>query len=151
LEDVLAERGWIQPADRPHVAYLVERQLQKHADDARAALTHLPLVAREGLEALEGLDTEKTIPGPRPAAGNRDVDGPSAAPAAGAGYAFTSLHATGGIGRVWRARDRQLDREVALKELRPERAGDGKTAARFVREARLTGQLEHPGIVPVYE
>jgi PAS domain S-box-containing protein len=66
-------------------------------------------------------------------------------------YAFTTLHATGGMGRVWRARDRQLDREVALKELRPEHAGNSKTAARFVREARLTGQLEHPGIVPLYE
>src|SRR5262249_56148372 len=40
---------------------------------------------------------------------------------------------------------------VALKELRPEQAGDPELAARFLREARLTGRLEHPGIVPVYE
>src|SRR5438105_1891936 len=54
-------------------------------------------------------------------------------------------------GRLWLARDRFLDREVALKELLPERAAFAKLAARFVREARLTGRLEHPGIVPVYE
>jgi PAS domain S-box-containing protein len=72
---------------------------------------------------------------------------------AGAGprYGFTSIHATGGIGRIWLARDHQLAREVAIKELLPENAGDVKTVARFLREARLTGQLEHPGIVPVYE
>src|SRR5882672_12644867 len=66
-------------------------------------------------------------------------------------YVFTGLHATGGIGRVWLAHDRQLDREVAIKELIPENAGDAKVAARFIREAYLTGQLEHPGVVPVYE
>jgi PAS domain S-box-containing protein len=66
-------------------------------------------------------------------------------------YVLTDLHATGGIGRVWLARDRQLDREVAIKELFPENAGNATIAARFVREAQLTGQLEHPGVVPVYE
>jgi len=69
----------------------------------------------------------------------------------GTRYAFTRIHAAGGIGRIWLARDRQLDRDVAIKELLPENAGQVKTVARFLREARLTGQLEHPGIVPVYE
>jgi serine/threonine-protein kinase len=66
-------------------------------------------------------------------------------------YGFTRIHATGGIGRIWLARDHQLDRDVAVKELLPENAGQVKTVARFLREARLTGQLEHPSIVPVYE
>jgi WD40 repeat protein/serine/threonine protein kinase len=57
----------------------------------------------------------------------------------------------GGIGQVWVARDAELDREVALKELRPERASDPSMVARFLREARVTGRLEHPGIAPVYE
>jgi PAS domain S-box-containing protein len=66
-------------------------------------------------------------------------------------YAFTRIHAAGGIGRIWLARDHHLDRDVAIKELLPDNAGHDKTVARFLREARLTGQLEHPGIVPVYE
>ncbi len=70
---------------------------------------------------------------------------------AGTRYGFTKIHAAGGIGRIWLARDRDLDRDVAIKELLPENAGHMKTVARFLREARLTGQLEHPGIVPVYE
>lgn len=64
----------------------------------------------------------------------------------------------GGIGRVLVVRDAHLSREVALKELlsRPAAgsAGSGRDAlvlTRFLREARITGQLEHPGIVPVYE
>lgn len=67
----------------------------------------------------------------------------------------------GGIGRVLIAHDAHLGREVALKELltQPQtqathRSGDPRSsiqAARFLREARLTGQLEHPNIVPVYE
>src|SRR5262249_32323812 len=55
------------------------------------------------------------------------------------------------IGRVWKAEDRALGRVVALKELRPERAADDIVRSRFLQEARITGQLEHPGIVPVYE
>ena len=62
----------------------------------------------------------------------------------------------GGIGRVMIAFDRHLGRDVAVKELLPaaypkhpdDTAGD---LARFLREARITGQLEHPSIVPVYE
>src|SRR5262249_33700626 len=72
-------------------------------------------------------------------------------PAPGRRYTLTRLHATGGIGRVWLAYDSDLGREVALKELRPERTEDRGVAERFLHEARITGQLEHPGIVPVYE
>lgn len=66
-------------------------------------------------------------------------------------YTITRLHAKGGIGQVWLARDAALGREVALKELRPERAESRDLTNRFLVEARVTGQLEHPGIVPIYE
>jgi hypothetical protein len=66
-------------------------------------------------------------------------------------YVLNCLHATGGVGRVWMAHDAQMGRDVALKELRPELAGDAGFRDRFLREARITGRLEHPGIVPVYE
>ena len=61
------------------------------------------------------------------------------------------LHAEGGIGQVWLARDTQLNRDVAMKTLRPELLKHGRVRSRFLQEAQITGQLEHPGIVPVYE
>src|SRR5262249_33274867 len=66
-------------------------------------------------------------------------------------YTLNRLHAQGGIGQVWLARDPVLGRDVALKELRPDRADNPLIETRFVHEAQVTGQLEHPGIVPVYE
>jgi serine/threonine protein kinase/tetratricopeptide (TPR) repeat protein len=66
-------------------------------------------------------------------------------------YTRSKLHAQGGIGKVWLAKDLSLNRDVALKELRPDRLRNPRVWARFVEEARITGQLEHPGIVPIYE
>src|SRR5262249_15391460 len=66
-------------------------------------------------------------------------------------YTLTRLHAQGGLGRVWLAADGDLGRQVALKELRPERGTARTRAARFREEAKVTGQLQPPGIVPVYD
>lgn len=66
-------------------------------------------------------------------------------------YQLQALHAQGGIGQVWQARDGQLGRVVALKELRPENQDHAGLRRRFLMEAQITGQLNHPGIVPVHE
>ncbi len=59
-------------------------------------------------------------------------------------------HARGGLGAVFVALDSELDREVAIKQLLDDRADDRASRSRFLIEARITGGLEHPGIVPVY-
>lgn len=59
-------------------------------------------------------------------------------------------YAKGGLGEVILARDLELEREVALKRIQPHRADDRNSRLRFIREAIITGKLEHPGIVPVY-
>lgn len=65
------------------------------------------------------------------------------------GYRVESEIARGGMGRVLAARDLTLDREVAIKVLLPGQHAPA-AAARFVREAKITAQLPHPGIPPVY-
>ena len=57
----------------------------------------------------------------------------------------------GGMGVVHECRDRRIGRDVALKMVRSEHAARGDSAARFLREACVQGQLEHPAIVPVYD
>jgi hypothetical protein len=66
-------------------------------------------------------------------------------------YEITAPIATGGMGEVWRARDRVLDREVAAKVLRSEFTGDPSFVARFRNEARHTAALSHPNIASVYD
>src|SRR2546428_3123339 len=56
----------------------------------------------------------------------------------------------GGLGKVFVARDTELNREVAVKEIKEPPADNPESRARFLREAEITGGLEHPGIVPVY-
>lgn len=59
-------------------------------------------------------------------------------------------HAHGGLGSVSVACDNELNREVALKEMRAKFADDPNSRQRFLQEAEITGRLEHPSIVPVY-
>jgi len=62
-------------------------------------------------------------------------------------YETRYLLGEGGMGQVLVAKDRQIGRDIALKRMLETR----RDGARFVREARIQGQLEHPAIVPVYD
>ena len=63
--------------------------------------------------------------------------------------AFVRELAAGGMGRVLLARQSSLDREVAIKTVRPELASPAYEHA-LLEESRITGSLEHPNIVPVH-
>ncbi|MHC4453020.1 MAG: protein kinase domain-containing protein, partial [Planctomycetota bacterium] len=65
-------------------------------------------------------------------------------------YHIAGEIARGGVGVVYKARDKDLGRDVALKMLRTEHHGNRDVFARFVEEAQIGAQLQHPGIVPVY-
>ena len=58
--------------------------------------------------------------------------------------------ARGGMSLVYLARERRLDRPVAIKVLHPDLARDGANRDRFLREARTVAQLTHPNIVPIF-
>jgi hypothetical protein len=66
-------------------------------------------------------------------------------------YEIASPLGAGGMGEVYRARDTRLDRDVALKILRSEIAGDSDRRARFEREAKTVAALSHPNIVALFE
>ncbi|MEU9302598.1 serine/threonine-protein kinase [Streptomyces sp. NPDC048269] len=71
-------------------------------------------------------------------------------------YRLASILGQGGMGQVWTAYDKRLDRRVAVKLLRPDKvAGPGTVAEelrrRFVRECRVTAQVDHPGLVTVHD
>ena len=68
----------------------------------------------------------------------------------GTRYELMGVLGRGGMSTVFRARDRELDREVALKVMTAGPAGDG-TVARLRNEARVLARLEHPGLVPVHD
>lgn len=64
---------------------------------------------------------------------------------------ITGILGVGGMGTVYKARQTKLDREVALKIIRPESAQDAAFAERFNREARTLAKLNHPNIVGVHD
>ncbi len=66
-------------------------------------------------------------------------------------YELRALLGRGGMGEVYEAVDRQLNRTVAVKILHPELAADRRFPARFRREARTVASLSHPGIVAVHD
>ncbi len=77
-------------------------------------------------------------------------------------YRYIKEHARGGMGRILTVWDNRMGREVALKELLPDRIDRAREKGnspksghriigRFLQEAQITGRLQHPSIIPVYE
>ncbi|MGK5642283.1 serine/threonine-protein kinase, partial [Streptomyces sp. URMC 126] len=70
-------------------------------------------------------------------------------------YELATVIGQGGMGQVWTGYDRRLDRRVAVKLLRPDRMagtdGGDELRRRFVRECRVTAQVDHPGLVTVHD
>jgi tetratricopeptide (TPR) repeat protein/precorrin-6B methylase 2 len=94
-------------------------------------------------------DTENfNGPGPvvRPGSDEMPVDGPRAGR-----LQLLGEIARGGMGAVLKGRDNDLGRDLAVKVLLEKHAEDPGLLRRFVEEAQIAGQLQHPGVVPVYE
>ncbi|MDQ0775144.1 serine/threonine protein kinase [Streptomyces aurantiacus] len=69
-------------------------------------------------------------------------------------YELSTLIGQGGMGQVWTAYDQRLDRRVAVKLLRPDKVAGHEAEElrrRFVRECRVTAQVDHPGLVTVHD
>ena len=66
-------------------------------------------------------------------------------------YQLVGELARGGMGAIFQGRDLELGRDLAVKVIREEHRDDPEMVRRFVEEAQIGGQLQHPGIVPVHE
>jgi serine/threonine protein kinase len=67
------------------------------------------------------------------------------------GYRIEAMAGRGGMGLVYRARQRRPDRTVAIKVIAPDLAADPAFRARFEQESATAAEIEHPNVIPVYE
>jgi serine/threonine-protein kinase len=152
LAEILSDHQWLTDEDRFHLEYLIGRKLEKCSGDLQATLADSAGDrVREVLIEIDNPVIQQTLSKLSLARGRHPPPTIAYEPASRERYTITRLHARGGIGQIWLARDTDLGRDVALKELRAERSDNPEVWARFLEEAQITGQLEHPGIVPVYE
>jgi serine/threonine-protein kinase len=152
IADLLVRQGWLTPEDCADVERLLDRKLKQHGGDVQASLAEAAGPgARSALSTVGDADVASSLAGltgpyvPSPPAGAGD-----GCDAAGRNVLYEEI-GRGGIGRVLRGRDPQLRRDLAVKVLRDEYRDDANVQRRFVEEAQIGGQLQHPGLVPVYE
>jgi tetratricopeptide (TPR) repeat protein len=149
LAELLQERGVLTPAQRQALELVAAEHLKAHGDNAQKSLAAvgMPETLNGKLESLADADLHASVA----AVGATLTTTAEERPAEeGLRYRVLRAHAQGGLGVVSVARDAELGREVAFKEIQARYAEDATLRGRFMREAEITGGLEHPGIVPVY-
>jgi len=120
-------------------ACLASPEFQTSADSSSAARDWAPTKGA----------TEAAWPQPSPSVAKKPQT--SQRPQLEDRYQLLDNFARGGLGNIWRAKDSIIHREIAFKELLPKALKNPRIVERFLEEAQITGQLEHPGIVPIYD
>jgi serine/threonine-protein kinase len=167
LGEILVAQQVLAAPNREALELLVDRHLEHHGHQLHKSLASVSITpqVQQDLDAIADPDMHASLSS-WPTAYTHDTgvqlvsdgtDRPRDASAAvgepsssGLRFRVLRLHAEGGLGRVSVACDRELSRDVALKEIKPEFADDAVAQDRFLCEAEITGGLEHPGVVPVY-
>jgi serine/threonine protein kinase len=153
LAQLLVEQGILDAARRTLLEALVVEHLKQHGGDTEASLAAVSSLGsvREDLERLGDADLQTSIAaaGTGPDAESTATYNPSYR-RAGERFRILRFHREGGLGRVYLAHDEELGRDVALKEIRPDKVASADLRDRFILEAEINGGLEHPGIVPIY-
>ena len=154
--------GAERPADAPR-GHCPRCLLRQGLDGASLSLSHAgEFGAGVDFSGSRVLETLAAIVGPVPRVLLRDSRRPvpsrpssvlpdRAAADPSVRYRIDGEIARGGMGEVLKGRDPDLGRDVAIKVLRDDLSGRPEMVRRFVEEAQIGGQLQHPGIVPVYE
>src|SRR5262249_389149 len=157
LGEIFVALQMLNPDERDLLDALVQKHLDRHRGDIEKSLAAVAMSAplREELRSLADPDVQASLARmPTPSEQDKPAPLPTTVEEvkklAGLRYHILRPHDRGGIGEVFVALDQELNREVALKEIQERHAVDAHSRGRFVREAEITGGLEHPGIVPVY-
>jgi serine/threonine protein kinase/formylglycine-generating enzyme required for sulfatase activity len=156
LGQVLVEQQAIGEARRLLLESLVQEHVRHHGDATRSLASLDPAGdARAALETIEDEGLQDSLGRTRPDPGEVTTpDGTAGGSVgrltSGGRFRILRLHAKGGLGEVFVARDEEVRRDVAVKQIRREQSDNPQGRARFLLEAEITGSLEHPGIVPVY-
>jgi serine/threonine protein kinase len=132
-----------RPAGSGHQApsTILPSAVKSGPDDALPETLLAPPSSGDATRTSEPLPSEKPL-------ATEPFEAPATQVRAPQRYQIINEHGRGGLGRVSRAHDRELGRDVAIKEL----ISRGHISeVRFLREALITARLEHPGIVPVHE
>jgi serine/threonine-protein kinase len=141
------------------VATAMETPLPERARYIEQACAADHALREEVDSLLAAADDSDSIPGARAAVADARVrlvvEGDAALGAAleralGTRYEILRPLGRGGMGAVYLARERALERLVAVKVLRPDLADAPESRERFRREARIAAQLSHPGILPLH-
>ena len=157
LGRVLADQGAISGDLLALIDGLVSAHLARHDNEPEKSLAALTPIGsvRKDLESLADPEARASLSQLSLAPSNFDpfaTNFESVGDTTSAGTRFRILRPLnkGGMGVVSVALDTELDRSIALKEIRDTAAHDAGYRARFLAEAEITGKLEHPGIIPIY-
>ncbi len=157
LGQILREQGELAEDEHALLEGLIQKHLEKHGNDPQQSLAVLGPVGplQQDLRQIADSDLQASLA--HASAAHPDGNLESTGPYVGPGtlppherFRILRPHGRGGLGEVFVARDKELEREVALKEIQERHASQPASRARFLLEAKVTGGLEHPGIVPIY-
>lgn len=132
-------------------ATLAEARSARQAGASRAGSASVATKASASHSSMSGSKIAQFLRRPLQPQGGDQAAHPSGDAANVQKYDIGAEIAKGGMGAILSARDINIRREVAMKVLLAGREITQNTIFRFIEEAQVTGQLEHPGIVPVYE
>ena len=158
LSRVFVEQGVLSSEESQLLDGVVEKHLQRNNDDPKQSLQSVEAFEsiRASLGTLDDPELRSTVEyDTLPLGTHSDPHQTSTEPEPDAfdtkqRFKILRLHQKGGLGSVSIALDEELNREIALKEILAAHADNLENRTRFIREAEITGALEHPGVVPVY-
>ncbi len=142
LETVLTDASLIERLSQSHS---VSMTLNLEFDgNGIAQLNPFGSLSEMEVAALNRFAAEGFVP-------SRVLAGPGVRASSDTEYRLVGTLGSGGTGVVYQAHQRAIDREVAVKVLREELAGDALARKRFLQEARTLGSLDHPNVIALHE